>query len=125
MLGPFIGRPSPYSDGWEDQPTQGPFFQWGLGVVLPLIILVWGIHAIVAKTALWTGENADMTLGGVNAVAIGSTTVSAAIFLHCHYFWGNVYNQAWFAVLGKIAGAAGFIVAIGIVIVRVGVLGRN
>ena len=64
-----------------------------------------------------------MTLHGLNAVAIGIAFVSAAVFLHCHYFWGNIYNQAWFAVLGKIIGACGFIAGIGVVLVRNGVLG--
>ena len=45
------------------------------------------------------------------------------MFLHCHYFRGNVYNQAWFAVLGKIVAACGFIAGVGTLIVRVGVLG--
>jgi hypothetical protein len=49
--------------------------------------------------------------------------IGIAIFLHCHYFWGNIYNQAWFAVLGKIIGAIVFIGATGFLIVRIGVYG--
>ena len=49
--------------------------------------------------------------------------MSAAHFVHCHYFWGNVYNQAWLAVLGKIIGACGFIAGVAFVVIRNGVLG--
>jgi hypothetical protein len=51
--------------------------------------------------------------------------LAAAVFMHCHYYWGNVYNQAWFAVLGKIVSACAFIGGLGTIIVRVGVLGVN
>ena len=51
--------------------------------------------------------------------------MSIAVFMHCHYFWGNIYNQAWFAVLGKIIAGCGFIAGLGIVIIRVGILGRG
>ena len=57
------------------------------------------------------------------AIAFGAAAASAGVFLHCHYFRGNVYNQAWFAVLGKIVAACGFIAGVGTLIVRVGVLG--
>jgi hypothetical protein len=66
-----------------------------------------------------------MTLHGSNAAAFGVAWVSAGVFLHCHYFWGNVFNQAWFAVLGKIVAACGFIAGLAFVLVRNGVLGIN
>jgi len=119
MLWRFPYQPTAYDDDWEDQPSQGPFFQWGLGVALPMLIAGWGIFAIVTRQSSWSGERGiSMTLQGTNAMASGVAAISAAIFLHCHYFWGNVFDQAWFAVFGKIAGAAGFIVGIGIVIAR-------
>ena len=49
--------------------------------------------------------------------------LAVGVFLHFHYFWGNVYNQAWWAVLGKILSAA-FIAATVTLIIRVGILGR-
>jgi hypothetical protein len=62
-------------------------------------------------------------LVGLNALALGFAGVCLALFLHCHYFWGNVRDQAWYAVLGKILSLVGFIAALGLLIVRVGVLG--
>ena len=115
-------NPTPYDDDWEDQPAQGPFYQWVLGMVVPMGIFAFGIQAIATRQTEY-GGNISMPLHGVNAISLGIAAVSAAIFLHCHYFWGNIYNQIWFAVLGKIVAACGFIVGLGILLVRVGVLG--
>jgi hypothetical protein len=99
-------QPDPYDDDWEDQPGQGPLYQWGLGVLLPLLALGYGVHAVSTGQAAY--GRLPMTLHGTNALAFGTAVISAAVFLHCHYFWGNVYNQAWLAVLGKIVAACGF-----------------
>jgi hypothetical protein len=122
MLWPRPHNPAPYDDDWEDQPGQGPVQQWGLGVLVPLVLAGYGLRGIVRQEVLF-GGTIQMTFHGLNAAAFGVAWVSAAVFLHCHYFWGNVYNQAWFAVLGKIVSACGFIGGLGLVLVRNGVLG--
>jgi hypothetical protein len=114
-------NPTAYDDDWEDQPGQGPFYQWGLGVVVPLLVLGYGVLVLTTPGAAYA--RLGIRLHGVNAIAFGVAAASAGVFLHCHYFWGNVYNQAWFAVLGKIIAACGFIAGLGTLIVRVGVLG--
>jgi hypothetical protein len=115
-------NPTAYDDDWEDQPGQGLFYQWGLGVALPLALAAYGCYAIAARQVTFGGHS-SMTLHGSNAAAFGVAWVSAGAFLHCHYFWGNVFNQAWFAVLGKIVAACGFIAGLAFVLVRNGVLG--
>src|SRR5690349_13769888 len=100
--------PSPYDDDFEDQPTQGPFYKWVLGVGLPALIGWFGAVALIHREAHFNGR-VPIDLYGLNAIAAGTAGVSLALFLHCHYFWGNIYDQAWFAVLGKIIGAIGFI----------------
>ena len=115
-------NPTAYDDDWEDQPGQGPFYQWGLGVALPLALIGYGGYAIATREATFGGRIA-MTLHGPNAIAFGIAWVSAGVFVHCHYFWGNILNQAWFAVLGKIVAACGFIAGLGFVLVRNAVLG--
>jgi len=117
-------NPTAYTDDWESQPAQGPFYQWGLGVVVPLIILGYGLHAIILKQAEF-GDEVSMTIHGLNAIALGIAAMSAGLFLHCHYFWGNIYNDAWFAVLGKIVAVSGFIAGMGIIIIRVGIYGMG
>lgn len=115
-------NPTAYDDDWEDQPAQGGFQQWILGIVLALVLIMYGAHAV------WThqiefGGRISMTLHGHNAVAFGMAWICAGVFIHCHYFWGNVFNQAWFAVLGKIMAACGFIACMAFVLVRNGVMG--
>jgi hypothetical protein len=121
MFGRLPHNPTAYDDDWEEQPGQGPFYQWGLGVALPLFMLGVGTYAVATGQAAY--GRVPMVLLGMNAVAFGVAWISLGVFLHCHYFWGNIYNQAWFAVLGKIVAACGFIGALAVLIVRVGVLG--
>ena len=114
-------NPTAYDDDWEDQPGQGFFYQWGLGLVLPAAIIACAACAVLlGRVAI--GRQA-LLLHGANALALGLAGISLGVFLHCHYFWGNIYNQAWFAVLGKIVAAGGFIAGLGILILRVGVPG--
>ncbi len=115
-------EPTAYDDDWEDQPAQGPFYKWVLGVALPLALIAYGSYAIVMQQATFGGE-ISMQLHGPNATAFGIAWFSAGVFVHCHYFWGNVFNQAWFAVLGKIVFACGFIAGLAFVLVRNGVFG--
>jgi hypothetical protein len=117
----FPHNPTAYDDDWEDQPGQGPFYQWGLGIILPLALIGYGAYAIAMQQISF--GRLPMTLHGLNAVAFGVAWISAGVFVHCHYFWGNIFNQAWFAVLGKIVAACGFIAALAFVLVRNGVLG--
>jgi len=117
-------EPTAYDDDWEDQPRQGAFYKWVLGVMLPAALLAYGVCTLVRQETDF-GPDGGMTLRGLNALAYGTAWASAGVFLHCHYFWGNIYDQARWAVLGKIAGAAGFIAGLGFVIVRIVVLGMR
>src|SRR5438876_1156975 len=116
-------NPTPYDDDFEDQPAQGLFFKWVLGLVLPLMIFIYSVRAIVAEAAEFSIDQIALVVHGVNAIALGLAGAALALFLHCHYFWGNIYSQAWFSVLGKILAACIFIASLVILIIRVGVLG--
>ena len=115
-------NPTAYDDDWEDQPGQGPFYKWALGVALPLALIGYGAYAVLEQQVDFGGR-VTMTFHGLNAIAFGVAWISAGVFVHCHYFWGNIFDQAWFAVLGKIIAALGFIVGLGFVLVRNGILG--
>lgn len=116
-------NPSPYDDDWEDQPAQSGFHQWFLGATLPLLAAGYAGHVLLTNHATYGGRN-PIELRGTDATAYGLSVLAVALFLHFHYFWGNVFNQAWWAVLGKILSAASFIASTATLIVRVGVLGR-
>jgi hypothetical protein len=118
----FPHNPTAYDDDWEDQPRQGSFYQWGLGVIVALALIGYGGYAVAMRRVTF-GGHISMTLHGLNAVAFGIAWIGAGVFVHCHYFWGNVFNQAWFAVVGKIVGALAFVAGLVVVLVRNGVLG--
>ena len=115
-------NPTAYDDDWEDQPGQGPWYQYGAGLIVAAMLILYGVRAIVTQHAT-LGSRQSVELTGLNATAYGIAWASAGVFVHCHYFWGNIYNQAWFAVLGKILAAIGFIAGLGVVLVRNGILG--
>ena len=117
VLDRFSHNPTAYDDDWEGQPTQSRFHQWIAGLAVPLTIACFGVDAIVFG-AVTVGGSKPLALHGTNAIAFGIAAMGAAIFLHCHYFWGNVFDQAWLAVLGKMAGAIAFILATGLLVVR-------
>ena len=116
-------NPTPYDDDFEDQPAQSWFHQWILGASLPACFLSYGLRTILTGHATYA-HNASMDLRGIDAVAYGVSMLAIGLFLHFHYFWGNVYSQAWWAVLGKIVSAAAFIASMGTLIIRVGIFGR-
>jgi hypothetical protein len=118
----FPHKPTAYDDDLEDQPRQGAFYKWILGVLLPIGIACYGIFGIVEKQIEF-GSEVSWTFHGKNAIALGIACLSASLFLHCHYFWGNIYDQIWFAVLGKIISACGFIVGLVYVLIHNGILG--
>jgi hypothetical protein len=46
------------------------------------------------------------------------------VFLHCHYFWGNIFQLSAWAALGKIVSLIGMIGGLGYLLIHVGVLGN-
>ena len=96
--------------------------QWLGGVIIPLALLVYGVHCILAHHGI-VGGRFPLELHGAPAVALGIAAVSLGTLLHCHYFWGNIYHLSFLAVLGKIISLIGFIISVGYIIVRVGVFG--
>lgn len=114
-------NPIAHDDGREDQVGQGPFYKWVLGTAVPIALLYLGTTVVIEQHVVY--GRARENLVGVNAIASGVSTVSAAAFLHCHFFWGNLYDEAWPAVLGKIVSLCGFIGGIGFLLVRLCVLG--
>lgn len=122
MFWHFPNRSSPDEDDFTGAPPQGPLFQWGLGVVAALVIAGLGVRAIVEGS--FTAGKGFMLLG-TNAALMGTAWIAVGVFLHCHYFWGNVRGEMWGAVLGKLLSAATFIGAIAVVMVRLFVLQRT
>lgn len=122
----FSHRPTANTDDWEDVPAQGWAAKWLVGVVVPAALLAYGILDVVRRSAwLPSRYGSDgMTLQGPDAVALGSAVAGIAAFLHCHYFWGNVYHLSFWATLGKIVGLVVMIGGLGYLLVHLGIYGR-
>lgn len=56
---------------------------------------------------------------GVNAVAVCTMYLSAALFIHCHWFWSDHPVYHGYAMLGKIVGWIGVIIAMAWLFYRV------
>jgi hypothetical protein len=123
-LFPLRYTPTANDDDFEGPPPQSWFPKWVWGIALPLWLAAYGLRAMVTGEAHLAGRQ-PMDLHGCNATAVGVAAISLALFLHCHYFWGNIYAQGWYAQLGKIIAAVGFIAGLGFLLVQVGVMGRN
>ena len=117
-------RVSAYDDDFEDIPSAGPLLKYLGGILLPLVLIAYGISCFLTGHGVMWGEYARLDLNGANALALGTASISLGVFLHCHYFWGNVYHLAAFAVAGKIIAAIGFIAGLGFLLIQVGVLGK-
>lgn len=113
-----------YDDNFEDVPASGPLPMYGGGIVLPSVLIAYGLACWISGHAAIADRYYPLDLNGTKAIAAGIAYLSLGVFLHCHYFWGNLYHLAGFAVLGKILAAIAFIVSLGFVIVRVGVFGK-
>ena len=118
-------EPAAYDDDLEDQPSQGWFFKWVLGLAIPAALLAYGIWIVATREGTFRADQQTLQLHGTSAIAFGIATISVGLFMHFHYLWGNIYNQAWFAVLGWIISACGFIAGAVILIVRVGLFGKT
>ena len=117
-------KPTAYDDDFEDIPTPGPVPMWLGGILIPLAHIAYGLSCLITRHGVLPGNRASMELTGSNAIALGLATMSIGLFLHTHYFWGNLYHLAAWAVAGKIVSLITLIASLGYLLVHVGVLGR-
>ena len=111
-------RPSAYDDDWEDAPPPGFYAKWFAGVVVATGFAAYGVYGLATGSATLVGENLAQQLRGTEARALAVAYVGIGLFLHCHYFWGNVYHFSAMAVAGKIVSLLGVIGGLGYVIVQ-------
>jgi hypothetical protein len=107
---------------WDDDPPQGVMAKWFSGAVVPLVFALYGLSIVVSREASMPRFRVFRPRGsliyGADAVVYGIAVLGAAIFLHCHYFWGNTKNLAEYSVLGKMVGGVVFTGGIGWLLVR-------
>jgi fatty acid desaturase len=117
-MNPSPHHPSAYDDDWTDAPASGPWPKWFGGVVIAIGFVAYGAYGLATGSATLMGENMSQQLRGTDARALATAYIGIGLFLHCHYFWGNVYHFSAMAVLGKVVSLVAIIGGLGYVIVR-------
>lgn len=103
----------------DEDPPSDAWSKWAIGLVVPCLILLYGVSRIVFKQAVLYGTRGrSMPLGGWDAVALGVAIVAVALFLHSRYFWSNTNRMLPFAGLGQAVAMLAGILGIGFVSVR-------
>ncbi len=111
--------PIPGWRGFDDEPLDDAWNKWGLGVVVPSLLALFGVSRMILRVAVLYGpRRTSLTLTGWDAIAFGAGWVGVAIFLHAHYHWNLSRSLRAYADLGKIFGIILGMLAIGFVIVR-------
>ena len=84
-----------------------------LGIVLPLIILYFGIQAWITEEAVWFGHrNSDIEVHGKTAKALGVVYSSVGLFCHFRWFWGLIPVYHVFEI-GTVISLLGVLVGLG------------
>lgn len=111
-------------DRWSDEPSQGFGPKWYGGALTPLLIATYAVSVLIAREGTIPGRgmflrSARNLVQGTDAVAYGIGLLGAAMFFHCHYFWGNTRNLDQYSALGKTMGLLAFVLGIGWMAYRV------
>lgn len=95
-----------------DSTSAGRVQQWIVGVGLAGLLAVYSIVCIVSQRALFLRGRRRLgivEMQGTDAIAVGILYLSAALFMHCHWFWSAHPDYHGYAHLGKIAGLVGVV----------------
>src|SRR4051794_4169394 len=83
-------RPTAYDDDWTDIRAQGAWPKWFGGVVIPLALIGYGAYCLANGAAILPGRDVNLELHGRQAAALSTASIGLGVFLHSHYFWGNI-----------------------------------
>lgn len=90
--------------------TIGPFTKWAFGVLLALVLIVWGLASLasgrlVIPSFLLRRRDVAAVVEGTPALLYAVAMISFGLFSHLHVFWGtNPYQH-----ISVPAGVLGFI----------------
>lgn len=60
-----------------------------LGIIMPLVIVYFGVHAWLIEEAIWFGSRgSDIVVHGPTAKSLGVAYTSIGLFCHFRWFWG-------------------------------------
>lgn len=105
-----------FGEGLSESTTAGRVQQWVVGVGFAGCLGLYSIVCMVSQRAtfLRVGRPSRiMIMLGTDAVAVGLLYLSAALFMHGHWFWSAHPEYHGYAHLGKIVCLVGMIGSIG------------
>lgn len=87
----------------------GKFSLWAYGVVSSSAIALYGLSCVATQTAKFIGHRPVRIVeySGSQAVALGLSYISAAVFLHCHFCWSEHEKYHGYAAIGKVVSLLG------------------
>ena len=90
------------TDDLSGTPSPSFLSKWFGGVIVPSCILIYALRCCILQKAVFIGRHgSDLKLSGIPAVFMGLAWLSAAFFMHFHYFWSSHKRLYVFADLGK------------------------
>ena len=99
-------------DDLSSVPDGGPAKMILSGLVLPVLIVGYSVHAWIHKKALWLAEGSnDMVVYGDTAKSLAVAYGSIGLFCHFRWFWGLLPNYFIYrygivlSLMGFIGGA--------------------
>jgi hypothetical protein len=89
---------------WEEseRPITGRFFVVVGGILVPLVILLWGLSCVVRQEALLMGPRGGTMLYGIDAIAMGVALIALGGVIHFQCFWDGLYDSTCASARGKL-----------------------
>ncbi|MDA7921157.1 hypothetical protein N9B73_05320 [Verrucomicrobiales bacterium] len=96
------------AENFSFAPSGGRFKLVILGLILPCVILYFGIRGWITQEALWVGDGIDLGVSGVTARAISFAYSGIGMLFHFRWVWGILGFHRTFEI-GTIFSALGII----------------
>lgn len=95
---------------WSYPPSGGRVKLVLLGIIVPLLIMRFGLNAWITEEAVWFGRlsRSSVVVHGATAQSLAVVYGSAGLFCHFRWFWGLLSAYRAFEV-GTIVSLIGFL----------------
>jgi hypothetical protein len=106
---------SDIAEGLAESTSADRAQQWIVGVGIAALLALYAVICMISQRAMFLRVRPVRMIEmlGANAVAVGALYLSAALFLHCHWFWNSHPEYHGYAQLGKVASLVGVVGSLG------------
>lgn len=92
--------------------------RWGLGVGVPLLLAIVGVHDIIMQYAIVRRRWSTAVFHGFSATLVGIAEISLALLLHFRFYWVG-HPRLWpYAEWGQLASLLSLVVSLIWLLVR-------